>query len=270
MPSSARASDALGRERFGLIVGPAGLQRLSDGVKPAVEVVVQSSAVGQCGAPAVRDAFWRACSYRGSGAMSAPFGHVTVPASASTVTRAKYSGFCSGSNTPRHSRPAKSTSPIIPSSKVKRSRYSPLTSTPTTSCNCSMQSMLRQSSDRLQRFFASGALPVRGLLALVYGRPFCHQRKRPWWQRPRDHGSGRAFWFLRRSWVLQWYHGSVDTERRRAFLDRRAISCQSLDRHWSGRRRCTLSAVEQSARERPNPRLLGFGNADQRSVGCSE
>ncbi|HTU78969.1 MAG TPA: hypothetical protein VMF09_09445 [Solirubrobacteraceae bacterium] len=34
------ASDALGRERFGLIVCSAGVQRLSDGVEPDVEIVV--------------------------------------------------------------------------------------------------------------------------------------------------------------------------------------------------------------------------------------
>jgi hypothetical protein len=121
--------------------------------------------------------------------MSAPFGHVTLPPSASTVTCAKYSGSRSGSNTPRHSRPAKSISPTVPSSKVRRNRYSPLTSTPTMSCNCSMQDILRQRPDRLQRFLASGTLPVRGQLALVDGRPLRNQRKRPRRQGARDHGS---------------------------------------------------------------------------------
>ena len=40
--------------------------------------------------------------------MSTPLGQVIVPASGSTATRAKYEGSRSGSNTPRHVRPAKS------------------------------------------------------------------------------------------------------------------------------------------------------------------
>ncbi len=93
-------------------------------------------------------------------------------------------------NTPRHSRPAESTSPTVPSSKVKRSRYSPLTSTPMTSRSCSTKTILRLGIDRLQRLVLSCALPVRRQLVPPQDRSFCDEHKRAAWKRASDHGVG--------------------------------------------------------------------------------
>ena len=48
------------------------------------------------------------------------------------LTWAKDAVVSSGSNTPRHSRPSNPTSPMVPSSNVRRSRKSPMTSTSVT------------------------------------------------------------------------------------------------------------------------------------------
>src|SRR5438128_5595449 len=112
--------------------------------------------------------------------MSRPPGQVIVPASASTSTRANSAGSLSGSNTPRHSRPPKSTSPTVPSSNVSRRRYSPTTSTPVMSTSCSMNAMLRQRVDRLERLFTPGTLPV--------GEPLLPMECSPLG----DHGEGAA------------------------------------------------------------------------------
>src|SRR5712692_7003905 len=109
--------------------------------------------------------------------MSRPPGHAIVPASGSTSTRAKYVGSSSGSNTPRHSRPAKSTSPTVPSANVRRSRYAPVTSTPVMSTSCSTWTMLRQRLDRLERLITTSPLPVGDQLVVMDDRPLSHERK---------------------------------------------------------------------------------------------
>src|SRR5438094_1724618 len=118
--------------------------------------------------------------------MSRPSGHVIVPASGSTSTRAKYDGSRSGSNTPRHSCSEKSTSPTLPSSKVRRSRYSPMTSTPVMSTIGSTWDMLRKRLDWLERLFPARPLPVGLELVAMEDSPFDHERTCTGRQRPGD------------------------------------------------------------------------------------
>src|SRR2546427_276498 len=119
--------------------------------------------------------------------MSRPPGHVIVPASGSTSTRAKYAASRSGSKTPCHLRPAKSTSPMVPSSKVSRNRWSPITSTAVMSTSCSTARMLGQRIDGLEGLLAPGPLPVRKQLLAMDGRPFGNERECTSRQRAGDH-----------------------------------------------------------------------------------
>ena len=65
-----------------------------------------------------REAPRAACSYRNSGARSAPVGHTMVSSSVSTRKRRKTSRSFSGSKTSPHSSPSRSMTPSRPSSKV--------------------------------------------------------------------------------------------------------------------------------------------------------
>ena len=88
-------------------------------------------------------------SYSVSGAISKPLSQAIVPISGSTRTCAKKAGSASGSETPRQCRPAKSMSPTSPSSKVRRSRWSPMTSAPMTSRSLSIAMSLAEGRDRM-------------------------------------------------------------------------------------------------------------------------
>src|ERR1022692_3067968 len=111
--------------------------------------------------------------------MSKPLGQTTVPISGSTRTWAKKLGWASGSATPRPSpRSGKLTSPTTPSSKVRRRRWSPRTSTPVTSTSLSIGAILGQWSDRCRWFFVDNALPVRVQLVGVQFGPVLDMAER--------------------------------------------------------------------------------------------
>jgi hypothetical protein len=96
-----------------------------------------------------------------------------------TATRAKKAGSRSGSKTPRHSRPLRSTSPTVRSANVSLRRYSATTVTPTMSTSGSINRRLRRRVDRLQRLVAPSRLPIRVEFGLMELRPVSEHHQRP-------------------------------------------------------------------------------------------
>jgi hypothetical protein len=124
--------------------------------------------------------------YRGSGATSRPPGQTSVPCS--TFTCANVAGSPKGASTPCQSSPMKSTSPMVPSSNVKRTLCGPITSTPTTYANesnaCIISTILGEWLDCHKRSTVAGQSPVGENLVVMRVGPFrdealCAIRQRP-------------------------------------------------------------------------------------------
>src|SRR4051794_21723264 len=110
--------------------------------------------------------------------MSAPLGQLMVPSSASSCTRAKYSGSLSGSKTPLHSQSEASSSPPTPSSNASRRRCAPTTSTSTIRCRCadrSTRTMLRKGIDAHQRRVLTRPRPIESEFVAVQLTPLLNQ-----------------------------------------------------------------------------------------------